>query len=203
MNQPNTRTKAPASRVALGPSILPRDTITCCHWLDSSRFGVTSFDGSFRLFELSPSRESGFALAYHFQYRYPLTCFEFLRQTKVVALGTADGKLAMVHLRPDGRAPDTKFLEVRQMRSPVSKLFYVRQNHRLICVDASGSFCVVDLRDLTSVFYCQPGAEILASDFSYPMLAVATDENRVEVMDIRSTKWSVPVPFNSKGSLAE
>ena len=131
--------------------ILPLDTITCSEWNenDNMKFGVTSFDGTFRLYEIvSQNNQTYFRLLNLFKYKFPLTSFTFLGKSEFVAIGTCDGKVILVKMEFSESKEILNFEELGSHPSHLMKLFYVAQLNSLVSVDTSQSIKIWDLEKL-------------------------------------------------------
>ena len=166
---------------------LPRDTISSIHWMhDKPFFGVTSFDGSFRVYEIFCRGNSGnFHMVTMFQYPFPLLDFQFMEEQGMAFIGTAEGKIICVQIQKSNHV-NKEFKVFGEHKGPVFKLFYEAKSKRLVSVDTIDSVQVFDVERGQLVSAVKARGTIQDCDYQYPLLILALSDKMVEVLNFEN-----------------
>ena len=171
-------------------TILPLDTVTSISWLSNNEpcFGVTSFDGFFRLYKIEFLKENtNFNLIYVFKYKFPLTCFEFIPNSNFVAIGTCNGELLIIDQSQGIQGKISEQFNVLGTHSnPMFKIFLIEQMNSLMTVDTVNEVKIWDLNKMQMLDQFQNEKIILDCDFIFPILVLAFEGNIIRIMDINN-----------------
>ena len=168
------------------PRTLPMDSITQITWHPEQRlnFGVTSFDGFFRIYKIFPhSNSSEFTLSYFFKYPYPLTCFCFIKQSNLVLIGTAEGKVILIDLSSSNE-PNFEYMVVQSFSSAIQRIYTSDSPKLIICIDMSITIKIFNMTEFKVVQEISLKEEIQDSDFKFPLLIVALSNNKLFILDL-------------------
>lgn len=178
---------------AQNEGILPKDSVTASAWNPQSelQFGVTSFDGSFRLYQIVSSKQSAhFGLAAIFKYHLPLTHFVFIDKTSYVAIGGCDGKILIVDLNGSRTGEIAEYRELGEHarhKSHIQKLFFDSSRQVLVSVDTERTVKIWDFRKSILLDSVETKSEILACDFVFPLLFLSLSSRKITILNITQT----------------
>ena len=164
---------------------LPKDTITHIEWMEEKPFfGVTSFDGTFRIYQIFSRGNNGhFELVYIFQYAYPLLSFKFLGQ--YAFLGSADGKVLSVEIGNSGKV-NSNFHVFGEHKGPVFKIFFDKKNEKLISVDTIENINIFDMKRKQLENSIKANGKIQDCDFQSPLLVLALTEQKIQIISFEN-----------------
>jgi WD40 repeat protein len=173
-------------------SELPLDSITCIKWYANGDpiFGVSSFDGSFRLYKINFNQmKSSFSLIYQYNYNFPILWFDFSSHLNQVFLATCDGKVLFLDpSTQQGNMGNPVVSELQCHDCPVMKVFFVKECQYLISADTNRNIKVFDLKMQNIIFDLPTNKIIQDCDFVYPILAVVLSDNSLDLIDIKDPK---------------
>ena len=167
--------------------ILPIDTITCIEWneIDIMKFGISSFDGTFRLYEIiSNNQKTSFHLFNLFKYNFPLTSFAFMGKSNYVAIGTCDGKILLVKLNFDQFQEILEYEELGSHTFHIQKMFFVTQLGLLITVGTGKTIKIWDLEKLELSDSIDFQSNIMDCHFAFPILIIALPFQKIKIINI-------------------
>jgi WD40 repeat protein len=186
-NQIDKRSILPISN-----DMLPCDSITCTAWNTQNplQFGVTSFDGTFRLYEIISANQTQFTLKMKFIYSFPLITFTFIGKSGYVAIGTCDHKILVVNVSSNMNKQISQFDELKgssNHQSPIKKLFYNDDREILISVDMSTCINIWNFKKFELLSTVSTKSQILDADFMYPLLFLALSSRKIQILNITQT----------------
>lgn len=170
-------------------NIMPNDTISSLSWHpNTSSFGITSFDGTFRIYQINFGRnESSFLMSYVFQYKFPLLSFQFIPDNPVVFIGSCDGNILVVNYQTDQQNQvSTQFEILGKHECPVFKMFWIQEMGHLLTLDTFNSVKTWDLKELKLVNDVKLNRCILDCDFVFPLLVIALNGEYIKMIDIKN-----------------
>lgn len=164
---------------------LPKDTITHIEWMqDKPYFGVTSFDGCFRIYQISSRGNTGhFELVFLFQYAYPLLNFKFFNGFAFI--GTANGKVLGIEIG-NSQKIETEFKIIAEHSAPVFKIFFNNGDQKLISVDTKDTINIFDLKSNKLESTLKTKAPIQDCDFHFPLFVIALPDKQIQIMNFKN-----------------
>ena len=172
---------------ASSSSILPKDSISHTSWLDKNIFGVTSFDGYFRMYEINfQAQNYCFDLVFQFKYDFPLTHFTFVPNSTFLVLGTCDGKVLLVDYNSSQNTLNQNFKIIDEFSNPVLKVFYVEETQTIICTDCIKTCHYIDLVSMNVEGQYITDREIMDCDVQFPYFVIALSDNHLDFVNAKS-----------------
>jgi WD40 repeat protein len=113
-----------------------------------------------------------------FKYHYPLTYFTFIKNTSLVLLGTADGKILLI----DTMSSETfseKFKLVAEHENPILKIFFISNSDLVVTVDMKDTIILWNYKGMNLLQKVKVKNLILDCDFVFPLLMVALNDNQL------------------------
>jgi WD40 repeat protein len=173
----------------LPKSSFPSDSVTQTSWLDNNIFGISSFDGHFRLYEVYlMNHNSSFNMVFDFKYDFPIINFTFIHETTYIALGTCDGNVIIIDFKSKANSMNQNLNVLHQFKYPVMKLFYINENNSLLCVDSMKNVALFDMNSMRVNSEFQTELQIMDADFEFPWLVLALADNYVEFINLQSPR---------------
>jgi WD40 repeat protein len=168
-------------------SILPKDSVTHSSWLNDEIFGLSSFDGYFRMYEVNLlSHNPYFEMIFEFQYNFPITFFTFIEKTSLVVLGTCDGKVILLDFKTKKSQMNQNMEIIYEFSNPVMKIFFAKQSNTLICLNSVNRIVLIDLNSSNVMKEISTEVQIMDADFEFPWLVVGLAENYIEFINLES-----------------
>lgn len=177
---------------SIGPSsssILPSDSITHTSWLDQNLFGITSFDGYFRLYKVMMSIQNPcFDLVYEFKYNFPLTHFTFMGNSSLIMIGSCDGKIILIDFKNQSTSGKQNFQIIEKISSHILKLFYVNELQMVFAVSSVDTCIAIDCQKMKKVDQLTSYSEIMDCDLVFPYLVLALSTSKIEFINVENFK---------------
>ena len=162
----------------------PKDSVTQILWNPFKRdsFGVSSFDGTFRIFDLFWLSDSpSISMTCLFRYRIPLTCFAFIPESSLVLLGTANGKILLLNYS-DQNSPFSE--DLIQLNSPILKVYFTNNSGTIVIVDMDRTVLILNYKTQEVIKEVTLNYPIQACDFNFPLLVLALSDQKLFMLDL-------------------
>ena len=177
---------------SIGPSsssILPTDSVSHSSWLDQNIFGISSFDGYFRIYKVIMTLNNPyFDLLYEFKYKFPITHFTFISKSSLVAIGSIDGKVILIDFNSQSNRTSQNFKIIDQLSSHILKLFFVEEINIIIAVNSENICHAIDIQSMKKINQFKSYCDIMDCDLVFPYLVLALSTNQLEFVNVENLK---------------
>ena len=149
---------------------LPRDTPSKIEWIGKNHFAVSSWDGSFKIFELAKENSKMlFFKKKEINFKSPIIDFQFVKNCFLCLIGFLDGSLILLEL---SSFKEKKF---SKMSNPILKILACEEANFFLVFDYSRNLEIFKINNEESLKY-EFNKTIIDADISDNMIACVFED---------------------------